>query len=231
MKQIVAIGGGGFTSPDKNLKIENYLLKLTQKENPKICFLPQASCEADDYIVKFYETFLMLGAKPSWISLFGRVENGWKAQLLEQDIIYVGGGNTRSMLALWREWGMDGVLKEAYEKGIVLSGVSAGAICWFEQCITDSVWPLGALIGLKFLKGSCCPHYDSEPERRPVFQSKVKNGEVMPGIALEDFTAAHFVDGHLHKIIAGLETKKAFQVSNGSEIPLDSNYLPYKTQP
>lgn len=212
MQQIIAIGGGGFGDFQKSLSMERYLIEQTQKTSPKVCFLPQASAESSEYIVRFYETFTSLGALPSWISLFGRVEDSWKEKLLQQDLIFVGGGNTRSMLALWREWGMDQVLLEAYKRGIVLSGVSAGAICWFEQCITDSVWPLGALTGLKMLKGSCCPHYDTEPERRPAYLNKVSNNEVIPGIALEDNTAAHFVDGKLKCIVGTAEGKKAFTV-------------------
>lgn len=217
MKQIIAIGGGGFTSPAKNFKMERYCLLQTKKESPKVCFLPQASAEAQDYTVKFYESFQKLNAVPSWISLFGRVEPTWKEHLLKQDLIYVGGGNTRSMLALWREWEMDKILLEAYQMGIILCGVSAGAICWFEECITDSVWPLGALKGLGILKGSCCPHYDSEPERRPTYLNKVKNKEVKPGIALEDYTAAHYIDGNLKQIIVSLDNKKAYQVSEMEE--------------
>lgn len=225
MQQIIAIGGGGFGGSQKNLAMERYLIQQTKKTSPKVCFLPQASSEAQEYIVRFYEAFTSLGALPSWISLFGRVEDGWKEKLLEQDLIFVGGGNTRSMLALWREWGMDQVLLEAYKRGIVLAGVSAGAICWFEQGITDSVWPLGTLTGLKILKGSCCPHYDTEPERRPAYLSKVKNGEVIPGIALEDNTAAHFVDGQLKSIVASVADKKAFSVSNRGEEAIAVNFL------
>ena len=162
-KHIIAIGGAAFNKNPDEPSIEQYILDLTGKEKPKVCFLPQASAEAQNYVVRFYETFHRLGAQTSWISLFGRVEPTWKDKLLEQDVIFVGGGNTRSMLALWREWGMDTLLKEAYEKGIVLAGVSAGAICWFEKGITDSVWPMGVLDCLGILKGSCSPHYDSEP--------------------------------------------------------------------
>lgn len=223
MQQIIAIGGGTFggiefgATQTENTKMERYLIEQTQQQNPKVCFLPQASVEDKSYVVRFYETFSWLGAKPSWISLFGRVEKTWKEKLLAQDLIFVGGGNTRSMLALWREWGLDQVLKEAYQQGTVLAGVSAGAICWFEECITDSVWPLGALKGLGFLKGSCCPHYDSEPERRPTFLSKVKAGEVIPGIALEDNTGAHYVAGTLKTVVSTKENKKAYLVSSQGE--------------
>lgn len=217
MKQIISIGGGGFTGEKPSLKIERYLLAQTQKSHPKICFLAQASAEDPYYTNKFFETFLSLDAKPSQVSLFGRVENKWKDHILDQDLIYVGGGNTKSMLALWREWGMDKILKQAYEQGIVLSGLSAGAICWFEQAITDSVWPLGSLTGLGFLKGSCCPHYDSEKERKPAFNRMVQSGDVMPGIALEDGVAAHYINGKLEHIIRDTDNKNAYFVSKQEE--------------
>lgn len=221
MKQIISIGGGGFTNPDQNFALERYLIKQTGKKQPKVCFLPQASAESQDYIVKFYESFSKLNAKPTWLSLFGRVENTWQEKLLEQDLIYVGGGNTKSMLALWREWKLDEVLRKAYNNGIILAGVSAGAICWFQECVTDSVWPLGVLEGLKILPGSCCPHYDSEPERRPTYLDKVKNKKIMPGIALEDYTAAHYVNGKLKKVVTEKAGHKAYLVSGSKESVID----------
>ena len=214
-KQIVALGGCGLSV--KNLKFEKYLLGLTKKKNPRVCFLPQASCEDRDYIVRFYEVYTQLNAKPSWVSLLGKVEDGWQEKLLLQDVIFVGGGNTRSMLALWREWGVDHVLRQAYEKGIILAGVSAGAICWFEQGVTDSVLPLGILDGLGFLAGSCCPHYDSELQRRPIFQSRTRSKEIVAGIALDDYTAAHFIDGELHRIIAVQPGQNAYRVVDGKD--------------
>jgi dipeptidase E len=234
MKQIIAIGGGGFGSHPSNLLIHQYILNQAQKESPKICFLPQASSEARDYIVNFYQTFCNLGAQPSWVSLFGRVSPSWRNHILSQDIIFVGGGNTRSMLALWREWGMDEVLREAYDRGIILSGTSAGAICWFEQGITDSGpvrrspgedGPLGVLDGLGILKGSCCPHYDDEAERRPSYIKFTKSGEAVAGIALAEEAAAHFVDGTLHKIVAAKKGKQCYQVSAHGEQELEVHYL------
>lgn len=221
MKQIIAMGGGGFTRENPSLKLERYILAQTNKTNPKVCFLAQASAEDNEYTLKFFETFLKLGAEPSKVSLFGRVEDKWKQQLLNQDLIYVGGGNTKTMLAIWREWGLDNILHQAYEKGIVLSGLSAGAICWFEQAITDSVWPLGALTGLKLLKGSCCPHFDSEPERRPTFIKKVNSREVLPGIALEDGVAAHYINGNLKWIYSESPDKKAYYITEKGEETLD----------
>jgi peptidase E len=224
-KQIVASGGGGFGRRGANLKLEKYLLSLTGKENPSICFLPQASAEDADYVVRFFETFTQLNARPTWVSLFGRVEPTWQEKILNADIVYVGGGNTRSMLALWREWGVDELLKKAYEQGTIMSGVSAGALCWFEQAVTDSVWPLGVIPGLGFLTGSCCPHFDSEKERRPAYERMLREGHVMSGIALEDDTAAHFIDGTLHAIIGSAEGKKAFACDHGQTNALKVEYV------
>ena len=215
MKQILAIGGGSFASANSNLQFEQFLLSRVSKgTKTKICFLPQASAEENHYIVKFFETFTALGAEPSWISLFGRVTADWREKLLDQDIIYVGGGNTKSMLALWKEWGIDKTLKEAYEKGIILSGVSAGGICWFEEGITDSVWPLGTIKALGFLPGSFCPHFDSEPERQNFYQEQVKIKNISAGLALEDHTAAYFIDGKLVELLKADPNKKAYYLSS-----------------
>ncbi len=198
--QVVAIGGGGFTP-----EIDRYLLELTGKERPRVLFLPQASAEAPAYVDAYLAAYGALEADAGWLSLYGRVENGWEEQILNSDLIFVGGGNTRSMLALWREWGVDRLLRQAAEQGSVLAGVSAGAICWFEQGITDSVWPLGVLDCLGFVPGSCCPHYDSEPERKPALASFLKEGSCAPGIALSDGTAAHYINGALHKVLSWRE--------------------------
>lgn len=214
MKHIIASGGGGFTRKNSDFSLEKYILAQTKKECPKVCFLPQASNEDADYILKFLETFIYLGARPSWVSLFGRVENSWKEKLLQADVIYVGGGNTKSMIALWKAWGVDHLLRQAYEQGTIMAGVSAGMICWFEQGITDSVWPLGVVEGLGFLQGSACPHFDTEQERQKVYLDKAKSAEVKPGIALEDDTVAHFIDGKLHAIISIAPGKKGFRVTD-----------------
>lgn len=221
MKQIIAIGGGGFASYTSELIMERYLLAQCRSKQPRVAFLPQASAEDPRYIVSFMDAFRSLGADPTWLSLFGRVKDDWPARLLEQDMIYVGGGNTRSMLTLWREWGVDEVLKKAYQQGTVLCGVSAGAICWFEQCVTDSVWPLGVLDGLGLLEGSCCPHYDSEPERRPTFTRNVAGAEILPGIALSDQTLAHYVDGKLKEVLSEAPGKQSFWVAETErELPV-----------
>jgi peptidase E len=221
-KHIIAVGGGTFHPiHEPTAALERYLIKLSGKERPKVCFLPQASAEDEQYILRFRELFDKLGAQTSWVSLYGRVEPTWAEHLLSQDIIFVGGGNTKSMLALWRAWGVDEVLKQAYEKGIILAGVSAGAICWFEQGITDSVWPMGVLDCLGMLKGSCCPHYDSELERKPVFTESIAAGTAMPGIALSDFTAAHFIDGVLTHAFSWAPDRKVYLVAHDGHAEIE----------
>lgn len=225
MKQIIAMGGGGFTKKDSALLLEKYILAQTKKDDQKICFLPQASNESHSYTLKFFEAFLGLGAQPSWVSLFGSVEDSWKEELLQADAIYVGGGNTKSMIALWKAWGVDQVLRQAYDNGIVMAGLSAGMICWFEQGITDSVWPLGVVEGLGFLKGSGCPHFDSEIERQAVYKDLVASGKVSAGLALEDHVAAHFIDGSLHKLVTEVPGKRAFHITTTGKKELKAELI------
>ena len=220
-KQIIAIGGGGFSkygeySPS-NFLMEEYILKQTQKDNPRICFIPTASGEAPKYIVDFYRTFTNFSCKPTHLSLFEPPIQGIEAFILEQDAIYVGGGNTKSMLALWKEWKLDVYLKKAWEKGIVLSGISAGALCWFEEGVTDSIpGTLTRLPCMGFLAGSHCPHYDSESARRGSFQQMIKDG-MSNGIACDDNVAAHYIDDHLAKVVRASGKGSAFQVQKSGE--------------
>lgn len=213
MGQIIALGGGGFSYEVENPFLDRYILELTGKDRPKVCFLPQASAESFQYTTRFFSAFNKLGADASWFSLFTPVKNNWRDELRGSDVIYVGGGNTRSMLALWRDWGVDDVLREMLDDGKILAGISAGAICWFEECVTDSVWPLGSIKGLGMLAGSACPHYDSEPERRPTTLRMIADGEIIPGIALTDFAAAHYVDGQLKTVVTSRPQARAYQIT------------------
>ena len=139
MRQIIAMGGGGFSMEPDNLLLDQYILSQAHTDVPKICFIPTASGDADNYIERFYEAFEKLVCKPSHLSMFSLNFIDLKAYVLQQDILYVGGGNTRNMLSLWQEWGLDTILKGAYKKGIILAGISAGSICWFEEGVTDSM--------------------------------------------------------------------------------------------
>ena len=163
-QNIVAIGGGGFGRSLGDLKIEKYIVSLVNKKVPKICFIPTASGDSDLYKLNFYRAFSKLNCETSHIDFFSRTEE-LDEKILSQDIIYVGGGNTKSMLAIWREWNLNSILKKAYENGIIMSGVSAGAICWFEKGITDSyAKKLEILNCLGFVEGIACPHFDEEKE-------------------------------------------------------------------
>jgi len=194
MRQIIAIGGGGFGRVIKDLKIEKYIKSQSLKANPKICFIPTATGDDQSYIENFYKAFDSLECITSHIDFFKRTID-LKTHILDQDIIYVGGGNTKSMLAVWREWGLDEILKEAYKKNIIMSGVSAGAICWFEKGITDSWKDHQATIDcLGLVNGICCPHYDEEPERIPYVKKILESKEISNCYAIEGYAALHLVD-------------------------------------
>jgi dipeptidase E len=213
MSNIIAIGGGGFLAEPRNYALEKYMLDQTGKERPRVLMIPTARGDDAEYVAKFHAAFGELGARTQHLPLFDRTPD-LSSLLLAQDAIFVGGGNTKSMLAVWREWGLPEVLKQAYDSGIVLGGQSAGAICWFEQGVTDS-WAdrLHPLDCLGFLSGSCCPHYDGEAERRPAYHTLMQSGQVKPGYAIEDAVAAHFRNGRLERVVSKRAGAKAFYVS------------------
>lgn len=212
-KHIIAMGGGGFSMEPENPLLDQYVIDCTGKSSPKICFLPQASCEGAGYIINFYSAFTRLGCQPGYLSLFQQPQRDLRAYLLGFDAIYVGGGNTRCMLALWREWNLHEILREAWEQGVVLAGISAGAICWFDQGVTDSVpGELTAMNCLGYLPGSCCPHYDGEAERRPSLHRLVAAGALSPGYALDDGAALHYIGAELHEVVCSRPEAKAYHV-------------------
>ena len=209
-KQIIAIGGGGFGRNPKNLDIESYIIDNARVINPKICFVPTATGEDKSYIVNFYRAFSKLQCNPSHLEFFARTPDLHNL-ILDQDVIFVGGGNTKSMLAVWNEWGLPNLLREAYINGAVLAGVSAGAICWFNKGVTDS-WAnsLKIMVCLGFVDGHCCPHYDEEKERRPAVHKFLKNGKLEQCYAIEGGCAIHCVDGEIQNAVSFVPNKKAY---------------------
>ena len=194
MKQIIAIGGGGFGRQIKDLKIEKYIVDQSKNKNPSICFIPTATGDDQGYIENFYKAFDSLNCETSHIDFFKRTIKLDK-HIAGQDIVFVGGGNTKSMLAVWREWGLDNILNNAYQNGVIMSGVSAGAICWFKKGITDSWKDHQAILPcLGFVDGVCCPHYDEEPERIPYVKEILNNKQIDECIAIEGFCALHLID-------------------------------------
>ena len=211
-RNIIAIGGGGFGANPGQGIIEKYILKQTKKKNPKICFIPTATGDNEAYKVNYYSTFTNLDCCPSHLDFFKRTPD-LNELILNQDAIFVGGGNTKSMLAVWREWGLDKILKKAYLNGTVMSGVSAGAICWFQNGITDS-WAsnLKMMPCLNFIKGTCCPHYDEEPERKPTVKNFLLRNKVKNVYAVDGGAALHIKDEKIFKSIIFKKNKSSYLV-------------------
>ena len=215
MTHIIAMGGGGFSMEPDNPALDRYVLSVAQARGPrpKVCFLPTATDNVDSYLLKFYLAFSRLDCQPSHLSLFSLPSAELESFVLDKDLLYVGGGNTRSLLALWREWELDRILRKAYQAGVVLAGISAGANCWFEQCTTDSVPGQLRVLGcLGLLPGSFTPHYDGEPQRRPGLHRLLIAGDILPGFAADDSAAIHFVDGQVFRAVRSRPTAKAYRV-------------------
>jgi peptidase E len=212
-RRIVGFGGRSHAAPGEPSKLDEYVLRLTEREHPKVLYLPTPAADADALIVSFYERFRGR-AEPSHLKLFGTPDAAsWRPHLLQQDAICVSGGNTANALAVWRTHGMDVMLREAWESGILLFGASAGMICWFECSVTDSFGPAlaGLHDGLGFLPGSACPHYDGEERRRPVYQQLVASG-FPPGFALDEMAGAHFEGTTLKEVVTEAEGHDAYRV-------------------
>lgn len=220
-RQIIALGGGGFSMEPWNPLLDLYILKQSEKENPKICFIGTASGDSQGYIDRFYSAFSKLNCTPTHLSLFRGHTPDFESLILDQDVLYVGGGNTRNLLTLWRDWGLDLAIRKAYENGTVLAGISAGSICWFQQGVTDSIpGRLSSLNCLGWLNGSNCPHYDGEVKRRPSYHRLLITGEILPGIATEDGVAVHFVDERIKSFVSSHPEKKAYslELKNGDVV-------------
>lgn len=209
--QIIAIGGGGF-STESEPGLDSYLLQQCQSKTPRIGFVGTASGDSERYRLRFYSRFSGLQCIPSHLEFFGRTPDLEK-WALNQDLIFVGGGNTKSLIAVWKEWGFDETLKTALEEGVILAGISAGAICWFQSGVTDSfdadLLPIDCF---GFLEGSCCPHYSEEPARRPRYLELVGKSKIEDGYAIDDRCAVHYIDGVARKIVRGAPGASAYRV-------------------
>ena len=231
VRQIIAFGGLRPT-PGRTHSIVNYVLDLTGKPRAKVAIIPTAKGDASESLLGMYARLPPERTERSHLSLFSRTVTDIPAYLLSQDIIWVGGGNTANMLAVWRLHGVDVALRAAWEAGVILAGGSAGSLCWFECGTTDSfnLQQLAPLHdGLGFLKGSHCPHYDNEEQRRPLYHRLIQEG-FPAGIAVDEDAAVHFHGKELSAVVSAREGATAYRVErvNGEavETPLDAQRLP-----
>ncbi len=215
LRQIISISSGFNYEPGQPSFLP-YMLAATGKENPSILFIPTATADSDGSIVSFYENSLRLDCRPSYLSLF-RQPKDMANLVASADIIYVNGGNTRNMLALWRASGLDVLLLKAWENGTVLSGMSAGGICWFEDAQTTSGGQPGPISCLGFLSGSCSTHFDSNKDRPPHLRQAIGEGSISPGYALSDNTGLHFHGTELHAAIACEAGRKVYQFAQNPD--------------
>jgi len=223
--------GGLRPTPGRTHPIVDYLLELAGKPRAKVCFVPTATGDSPATLVAMYGRFPAARAERTHLELFSRTVKDIRALLLEQDIIYVGGGNTVNLLGVWRAHGVDHVMREAWENGVILTGGSAGSLCWYECGTTDSfdlfdLKPLND--GLGFLQGSSCPHYDGEPQRRPFYHSLIASG-FPGGIAIDDDAAVRYDGPEVAEVVSARAGAAAYRVEKvGSEVvetPLDARAL------
>jgi peptidase E len=213
--QIVAFGGGGFSTGSDSALLDDYVLELTGAQRPRVCFLPTASGDADHYVVRFYRAFAATRCEPSHISLFRR-ETGVtdaRAHLLAQDLIYVGGGSVVSLLGTWRAHGIDVALREAWRAGVVMCGGSAGSLCWFSEAVSG--FHSGAprtVTGLGLLPWSNAVHFGDEPARRAAFHDAIATG-MAPGYGVSDGAALRFVGVELAEVVGSGRDPVAYFIS------------------
>ena len=227
--QIVAMGGGGWGMEPDNPLLDWFIYRLSDNKEPKICFIPTASGDSEEYIQRFYRHFVPKPARLSHLSLFEPSTSDLKTLILSQDIIYVGGGNTKNLIALWKEWQLDSILYEAWQKGIILCGVSAGSICWFQEGVTDSIPGQKTVLKcLGFLAGSNCPHYNWEAYKNG-YHRLLSEKSISQGYAVDDGVGLHFVGDCLENVVSSRPKAQAYYLERKdgeiNENSLDTLYL------
>jgi peptidase E len=232
---VLAIGGFGApdADPARPPRLVEHALELSGRQNPRVCVLNTAMGDDPGTFVRMYSR-LSGSARTSHLQLFPMPNVADPADLLlSQDVIFAGGGSVANMVAVWRVHGLDRVMRAAWERGIVLAGVSAGALCWFEGGTTDSFGPelRPFAAGLAMLAGSYCPHYSSEPGRRPLYESLVADGSLPPGIACDDGAAAHFADDALAEIVADGPGRRGYRVAQDGAGGATEKALPTRLLP
>jgi peptidase E len=208
----ILIAGGGYGTA-----FLRYMAALTGKERPKLCYLPTASADRESGDIAWYQNCAPLNVEAhvqaSFVSSY-RMNQSWEEALLSMDGIVASGGNTLNQQAIWRAQGIDKVLREAWDRGIVLGGASAGSLCWFEEGTTDSrPKELSIVQCLGFIKGSHSPHYDREAPRRPLYQKLIGSGQMKPGYACDNDAGIYFEDNTVKRVVSTRAGAKAYYVS------------------
>ena len=223
------MGGAQLRPQDYDPRLNAFVLSLARRERPRVCFVGTASGDSPTYVASFFRVFTAHhDCEVADLALFERTVADLRSFVLAQDVIWVGGGNTASLLAVWRMHGLDAVLREAWEAGVVLCGVSAGMNCWFEASTTDSfdLTELAPLHdGLGLLPGSACPHYDGEEQRRPLYRRLVADGTLPPGYAADDAAALVFDGTALREVVTTAEGSTAYRVDAEGERALPARLL------
>jgi dipeptidase E len=218
-RHIFAIGNNFFLKGSEHLNLYRYILSKARKSKPHVLMIPTASGDAQAQIDAFQSCFSHLDCTPSVLSLFRGETADLRSVVMAADVIYVSGGNTRNLMTLWKDWGLHPLIREAYERGTVMAGGSAGSLYWFDEGVTDSIpGPLTAMKCMGILKGSNCPHYDGEVNRRPSYHGLLKSGELGAGYANEDAVALHFLNEKFNEAVTEHAGKHAYfvQVVDGS---------------
>ena len=217
-KKIIAIGGGGFTH-QLDQSLDQFVIDKLKRANSKIGFLATASKDDEKKISLFYKRFENTKFELSHFNLTSNI-NGFSKWLMSKDLVYIGGGNTVFMLEIWKKNKLEHIFKDAYEKGIILSGISAGAVCWFDWILSDSVGPgFNSLRGINLISGSCTPH-SSNIERINQFESDIKKNKIPQGIAIDDGVAVVFVDGKPTEVYSSRKNHTAYFLDKYKKINL-----------
>ena len=202
--RIFAMGGGGFTMEPANPALDDFILSLSRRPDPHVLFLPTASGDPTAQIVAFQERFGDRPCRAEHLSLF-RLHGSSRSLedvVAEADVVYVGGGSMRNLMAIWRAHGIDALLTRAWRRGAVLAGLSAGAMCWMDGGVTRSGGPPEVIAGLGLLPGSLTVHADGEPERLPVWLEAVRQGGLPGGWAADDGVGLLFEDRRLVLVVS-----------------------------
>jgi peptidase E len=213
-RRILALGGGGFTAGPQDAALDDLVLELSSRREPRICFLPTASGDPEAQVARFHEAFADRACRPSVLSLFRRADDPLPLaeRLLAQDVIYVGGGSMRNLLAIWRAHQLDALLPACWRRGVALAGLSAGAMCWFAGGISRSGGRAEPTGGLGLLGGSLSVHLTSEPGRLPAYEDAVKLGTLPAGWALDDGAGLLFEDRDLVRAVSARREARALRV-------------------